>query len=141
LVVGLAASQAILWLRPEHIVLVGTWIVTSAMVVGGALSCEGQFEIVEIPMLVMTGDASYLIYLIHNPVLSFFRLQAWLWWPLQLAGALAACVCAAVGLLPVERFVVRFVRVRLRGLLEAASGVGAGASLAVIDHPAGGDGR
>jgi exopolysaccharide production protein ExoZ len=91
----------------------GIWIAASVMIVTGVLTCESQFKLPKIGPLALVGDASYIIYLIHTPIVMLIKLQHWLAIPGQIVIATAICVTAALIALPLERWIVTYTRERL----------------------------
>ena len=91
----------------------GIWIAASVMIVAGVLTCEGQFKLPKIGPLASLGDASYIIYLIHTPIVMLIKLQHWLAIPGQIVIATTICVTAALIALPLERWMVSYTRERL----------------------------
>jgi exopolysaccharide production protein ExoZ len=91
----------------------GIWIAASVMIVAGVLTCENQFKLPKIGPLASVGDASYIIYLIHTPIVMLAKLQHWLAIPGQIVIATTICVTAALIALPLERWIVRYTRERL----------------------------
>jgi exopolysaccharide production protein ExoZ len=91
----------------------GVWIAASVIIVAGVLTCESQFKLPKITPLASVGDASYIIYLIHTPIVMLIKLQHWLAISVQIVLAIAICVTAALIALPVERRIVSYTRERL----------------------------
>jgi exopolysaccharide production protein ExoZ len=116
--VGLIAAQ--LAAMSASAVAMDTWIIASILVVAGALTCENKFEVPKIELLAAIGDASYVIYLIHTPIVQIAKVQRWLPIPAQAIVAVGICVTVALVFLPIERRVVRYTRQRLSHGLEAA---------------------
>jgi exopolysaccharide production protein ExoZ len=94
-------------------ILIETWIAASLLIVAGALVCEHGFKIPKIALLATAGDASYIIYLIHTPIVQIMKAQQWLAVPLQLIVATLICITAAILSLPIERSTVRYTRLGL----------------------------
>jgi exopolysaccharide production protein ExoZ len=91
----------------------GIWIAGSVMIVAGVLTCESQFKLPKIAPLASVGDASYIIYLIHTPIVMLIKLQHWLAISIQIVLAITICVTAALIALPLERRIVSYTRERL----------------------------
>jgi peptidoglycan/LPS O-acetylase OafA/YrhL len=72
--------------------------------------------------LATVGDASYIIYLTHTPIVQVMKVQQWLPAPVQIGAAVLICVVAAIVALPLERLVVRRTRLWLSRLPEIAPG-------------------
>jgi exopolysaccharide production protein ExoZ len=96
------------------------WVPASILVVAGSLTCERQLKVPKIVLLGMIGDASYIIYLIHTPIVQILKVQHWLPIPIQISVAVVICVAASLAALPIERMIVRFTRVRLNQNVQAA---------------------
>jgi peptidoglycan/LPS O-acetylase OafA/YrhL len=95
------------------------WIIASILVVFGALICERKFKVPEIDLLASIGDASYVIYLIHTPVVQIVKVQKWLPVGSQIVAAVFVCVTLGLGLQPLEKKIVRYTRQRLNQGLAA----------------------
>ena len=91
----------------------GIWIAASVMIVAGVLTCESQLKLPKIGSLALVGDASYIIYLIHTPIVTLIKLQHWLGIPGQIVIATTICVTAALIALPLERWIVSYTREKL----------------------------
>jgi exopolysaccharide production protein ExoZ len=89
------------------------WIGASVLIVASALIWEGQVQIPKIVPLAVVGDASYIIYLIHTPVVMLIKSQHWLPLPIQIIGAIIISLTAAVLALPFERWLIRHTRIGL----------------------------
>jgi peptidoglycan/LPS O-acetylase OafA/YrhL len=101
----------------------GQWLTwESISIVGGALICERQAKIPRMRLLGTVGDASYIVYLIHTPIVQVMKAQQWLPAPVQTGAAVLICVVAAVITLPLERSVVRRTPVWLSRLPDIAPG-------------------
>jgi exopolysaccharide production protein ExoZ len=120
-VVSGAAAAQLATSMPERW-LTCTWIAASILIVGGALICERQAKIPKMRLLATVGDASYIIYLIHTPIVQVMKVQQWLPAPVQIGAAVLICVVAAIVALPLERLVVRRTRLWLSRLLDIAPG-------------------
>jgi exopolysaccharide production protein ExoZ len=99
-----------------------TWIAASILIVGGALICERQAKIPRMRLLATVGDASYIIYLIHTPIVQVMKAQQRLPAPVQIGAAVLICVAAAIVALPLERLMVRRTRAWLSRLPDVAPG-------------------
>jgi exopolysaccharide production protein ExoZ len=116
---GLAAAQLGSW--SARLVEV-TWVPASILVVAGSLTCESQLKVPKVILLGLIGDASYVIYLIHTPIVQILKVQRWLPIPVQIIVAVVICVAASLAALPIERIIVRYTRVRLsQGLVLAST--------------------
>jgi exopolysaccharide production protein ExoZ len=98
--------------------LTGTWIAASLLIVGGALTCEARFKIPKIKVLAVIGDGSYIIYLIHTPIVQIVKAYPALAPQIQVIIAMLVCVTVAVLLLPLERLIVKHTRLKLNQVVE-----------------------
>jgi exopolysaccharide production protein ExoZ len=96
------------------------WVPASILVVAGSLTCERRLKVPKIVLLGLIGDASYIIYLIHTPIVQILKVQHWLPTPIQTSVAVLICVSASLAALPIERTIVRYTRARLSQNVEAA---------------------
>lgn len=118
ILIGLVAAQLGSW--SARFVEVA-WVPASILVVAGSLTCDRRLKVPKIVLLGLIGDASYIVYLIHTPIVQIVKIQRWLPIPIQISVAVVICVAASLAALPIERRIVRYTRLRLSQGLELAS--------------------
>jgi exopolysaccharide production protein ExoZ len=97
---GLILAPLLQWWRPELITF--SWAFPAMLIVAGALIGEQRHAVPRIRIAALTGDASYLIYLIHIPIVQVLVELHWLPVSLLLVTAMLLCIAVSIALLPVD---------------------------------------